>query len=282
MATDMKQNRLVPWFGSDAMEAPRIARPLDGCTWVGIPFAGGMSIVPHLKARSIVVNDIHRHVMNLAVVLSIPKYRQRMAETLPDLIYHPDVLAEAQRFCIEMERGGFDFSNCSQEANERWAVNYFICSWMGRSAVAGKKGEFKGKLPIRWSASGGDSNTRFRSAIESIDAWSATMQRCNFSCLDFREFLKECKDIPENGGYFDAPWVVDGKEYKHSFNEKDHRDLARLLSEFKKMRIVVRYGDAPLIRELYPADCWDWTEAESRTGGNSAKAEVLIIKRHVA
>ena len=40
-------------------------RLLDGCEWVGIPFAGGMSEVPHIKAHTVVVNDLHEGIITL-------------------------------------------------------------------------------------------------------------------------------------------------------------------------------------------------------------------------
>jgi DNA adenine methylase len=273
----MKQNRLVPWFGSDAMMAEQIAAHLDSCSWVGVPFGGGMSVVPHLKARSIVVSDVHRHVINLACEVSLPEARKQLAEMLSELPFHPDVLSDAQKFCSDFERdllAGKRFAY----SPARWALNYFICSWMGRSACAGKSNEFSGKLPVRWSASGGDSNTRFRSAVESIEAWGEAMRRCNFVCQDFREFLGNCKDMPENGIYCDPPWVVDGKDYKHSFTESDHRELAAILSGFTQIRVVIRYGDHPLIREIYPESDWRWVEEVSRTAGNNPKNEVLIVR----
>lgn len=276
MKAEMKQTRLVPWFGSDAMEAGRISKPLDGCSWVGIPFAGGMSIVPELKASCVAVNDKHRHVINLARVLVNCDDHYRFADELSREPFHPDVLADAQAHCRLMEHSPPDMD---EEILRQWAKSYFIASWMGRSGNGGTDDEFKGKLSVRWSTTGGDSNVRYRSAVKSIDAWVAAMQRCNFTCLDFRAFLEKCKDIPTAGLYCDPPWVIDGDRYKHTFAESDHRDLARILSEFEQLHVVLRYGDHQLIRELYPSDSWDWSEATGRTAGNNPKAEVLIVRK---
>lgn len=278
MSGAMTQKRFLPWFGSDAMIAKPISQQLRGCKHVTVVFAGGMSIVPELDASSIVVNDLHRAAINLACVISIPEYRERVTRYLSDLPFHPDVLKAAQAHCIEMERGGWDFSNINNDLSERWAINYFICSWMGRSGRGGTEDEFKGNLSVRWSASGGDSNKRYRSAVSSLDAWSEAMRRCQFSCMDYHELLCEkCKDIEGNGVYSDAPWPDDGNDYKHKFTERNHRELAEDLSRFTKARVVVRYGDHPLIRELYPPDKWNVIEQESRTQGNNGKAELLIV-----
>src|SRR5581483_2099678 len=60
---------LAPWYGSNRMLAAHVGKALDGCSWVGLPFCGGMSEVPHIKARTIVCNDRHRAILNLAAVV---------------------------------------------------------------------------------------------------------------------------------------------------------------------------------------------------------------------
>lgn len=258
------------------MNAHRVGELLTGCEWVGIPFAGGMSEVPHIKARTILVNDKHRHIMNMASCVSCDGSREQIVYALSDLPFHPDVLGYAQMHCIEMERAGWDFSKRDARPDPQWAVNYFISQWMGRSGEAGTDKEFSGKIPIRWNAGGGDSNIRYRSAIESLAAWSETMQRCTFSTLDFREFLCNClkHDVPKHGIYSDAPFPLGGEKYKHKFVEKDHRDLRDLLGKFQSARVVVRYYDHPLIRELYAG--WKWIEFTGRKQSNADAPEVLI------
>lgn len=82
------------------------------------------------------------------------------------------------------------------------------------------------------------------------------------------------------GIYSDPPWPDAGEEYLWRFTEQDHRDLAAILNRFERIRIVVRYGDHPLIRELYtPEDGWSWIECETRNQGNNAVKEALIVKR---
>lgn len=251
------------------MIAAEIGKLFDGCEWVGIPFAGGMSEVPHIKARGLLVNDLHRDVINLAACVAQPQTREWLAATADIQPFHPDILAQAQKNCRGEFSGGFD--------PER-ALSFFVSQWMGRSGQSGTDDEFNGNLAMRFTASGGGSNTRYRSAIESLEAWGQTLKRCEFSCLDWRVFLAKCQDRPKHGLYVDAPWPDDGDGYRHKFTEQDQRDLASGLRQFEYMRIVVRYGDHPLIRELYPEDEWTWKPLTSRTQGNNAKAEALIMR----
>ena len=64
-----KSQRFVQWFGSNSENAAEVGRLLEGCRFVGIPFAGGMSEVPFITAKQILANDLHRGVINLARVV---------------------------------------------------------------------------------------------------------------------------------------------------------------------------------------------------------------------
>ena len=61
---------------------------------VGIPFAGSMSEVPHIKARTILVSDKHRHVINLARVTRDDALRAQLIRGLRRQLFHPDELAD--------------------------------------------------------------------------------------------------------------------------------------------------------------------------------------------
>jgi len=39
----MKVKALMPWFGSNRLLAHRVGELLEGCSWVGVPFAGSMA-----------------------------------------------------------------------------------------------------------------------------------------------------------------------------------------------------------------------------------------------
>lgn len=272
----MPTRALAPWFGSGRMIAPLVGRELEGCSWVGIPFAGGMSEVAEITARSVAVNDLHRHVINLARVVASFGSRQELLRRLTRLPFHPDVLTSAQQYCrLHDPEGLYDF-DC--------ALNYFVCCWMGRSHKSGGVDEFNGGISTRWNANGGDSNVRYRSSLRGLVQWGRIMRRCSFTCLDAFDFLDKCPDTPETGIYVDAPWPDDGAKYKHKFGTLEQTQLAARLSEFRNARVVVRFGDHPLIRQLYPDDFtqkqfshWNWLRMEGRTQTNETKREVLIL-----
>jgi len=263
---------LAPWFGSNRMLGPEVGKALRGCKWIGIPFAGGISELAHIKASTIVVSDLHRDIINLACVVANPEGRAWLIREADAMPFHPDALETAQIRCKE--------SPPPVDLDCKRALWYFVACWMGRSAKAGTEDEFKGGLPVRWSATGGDSNTRYRSAIESLDAWGAIMRRCNFVCQDVFEFLDNVKDLDGHGLYLDPPFPGPGDAYKHKFTEAQHIRLAHVLSSFTVTRVVCRFYDHPLIRKLYPeAGRWTWNRLKGRKQSNDEAPEVLITNQ---
>lgn len=273
---ELKTTALAPWFGSNRMLAPIVGKELRGCKWVGVPFAGGMSELAHIKASTIVVSDLHRHVINLASIIGTPTLRPGVINWLESLPFHPDRLAFAQKFCREKERD-WAAGELFEKPDVRWAVEYFVTCWMGRSHKCGVDDEFNGKLSTRWNANGGDSNKRYRSAVESLDAWGEIMRRCNFSVLDCFDFLGRCEEAEGHGIYCDPPFPGPGDRYKHQFSEEQHCRLAHSLASFSVTRVVCRFYDHPLIRKLYPEGRWTWNRLKGRTQANEAAPELLII-----
>ena len=269
-----KITAIAPWFGGNRLLAAAVGEELAGCRWVGIPFAGGMSELLYINAPTIVVGDAHRHIINLANVLKDPYMGVRLMRRLKREAYHPDTLAEAQEWCKKA-----DYRPALDCRDVEAAHKYFIAVWMGRSGIAGGRDEFCGRMPHRWNANGGDSNTRYRSAVGSLNAWRRILQRCNFAVADCFDFLTKAKDEQENGLYCDPPFPDTGDKYRHKFTEGQHRQLAGVLAGFASARVVCRFYDHPLIRELYPEGVWTWRRLVGRKQSNAKAPEVLLINR---
>lgn len=280
----MKTNALAPWYGSNRTNAHRPAEFLRGIDWLVVGFAGGMSELKYLRARTILVNDRHRHVINLARV--VRDQHDVLKDMLQKCSFHPDELAESQEFCKNAEViggamaiGDNSLFGVPVIVNEmEWAYHYFVCAWMARNGTAGTKDEFDQSMSLRYTATGGDSAVRFRSATESLAEWSRLMRNWTFTTDEVFEMLQKCHDKPGHGGYFDAPWPGDGDAYKHGGGDFDHARLAADLESLRSMKVVVRYGDCELVRALYPEDKWKWHLLDGRTQANKAKAEVLLTR----
>lgn len=281
---NMKVTALASWFGSNRMLARHVGEELAGCAWVGVPFAGGMSELPHITARTLQVNDLHRHVINLARVAADGKLGPKLYRALRRMPYHPVALIAAQSRCAEREAVArtsdslFELKPAEVECPDlEWAIDYFVAAWMTRHGSAGTPGEFRTGQSLRWNANGGDSAAHFHNAACGLLPWRRVMRRCNFTTLDCFDFLAKCKNEPNHGIYCDAPWPDAGDGYTHRFDTAKQRKLAGVLRQFTKARVVIRFGDHPLIRELYnPAD-WTWVRHIGRTQTNADAAEVLIL-----
>jgi len=269
----IKITALAPWYGAARLIARHVGEELDGCKWVGVPFAGGMTELLYIQARTIVVSDLHKHIVNLAQCVACDTRRSQLIGRLRDTAFHPDTLAIAQTVCLsrEMER----CIRCSGDVE--WAYHFFLCAWMGRNGKAGTDAEFKGGLSVRWDAGGGDSCGRFRSAVRSLVGWRSVLRRCTFQVLDVFSFLDQCQDKEGHGIYCDPPFPGPGDDYRHKFSEEQHRELSARLTAFRKCRVVCRFYDHPLIRELYPKHHWTWRRMTGRDQANQIKPEVLLL-----
>lgn len=268
---------LVPWFGSNRTLAENVGRALDGCSWVGVPFAGGMCELAYIRARTMLVGDLHKCVINLARVVADPMKRAELIRRLEWKAFHPEELAHAQKVCLQVGP-----LVCDDETSLVLAENYFVAAWMGRNGEAGADSEFKSGLSVRWNAGGGDSVVRFRNAVDGLREWGEVFKRCTFIVLDVFKFLAKCKDLAGHGIYLDPPFPDAGDDYSHKFTEKQHCDLAATLAVFRNARIVCRFYDHPLIRELYPESRWEWNHFKGRKQSNAVGPEVLLTNRATA
>lgn len=268
---------LLPWYGSNRSCAAAVGKALSGCSFVAIPFAGSLAEVLHLDARTIAANDLHRRQMNLARVVKLDADDLRLL--LDGLPFHPDTLAEAQQRCASDDATPF-FPAGDVGAAAAW----FVAGWMARNSGptgAGTAKELAGNLSVRFDAGGGDSVTRWRNAADSLAAWQAAMQRCQFTTMDAFDFLDRQHDRPGHGVYADPPFPDAGDAYAHGLGENGQQRLAEVLASFEHARVVVRFHDHPLVRDLYPADHWHWTfPAGGRTQNNRKPPEVLLIRRN--
>lgn len=269
-------NAVAPWFGSARRQAEQIGEATRGCSWVGVPFAGSMCEIPAILsagANAISLNDLHRHLINMARVMADPILGASMQRRLRRQPFAIEVLRDAQKRASERPpaNGLLDLES---------ACDYFICAWMGRSAEAGREKEFRAGLAIRYGAGGGNSVLRFANAVGGIRAWRKILARCSFSCEDAIRFIKRANDRTDGCLYCDPDWPDAGAGYRHRIGNSGQQRLMEALSKKQKMRIVLRMGEHPLTRKLYPEkDGWKWLEIHGRNQGNNESTEWLIVKR---
>lgn len=265
----MKTKSALSYYGSDSEVAAELGAMFDHCQHVTIAMVGGASIIPHLKARAIVANDLHAHVINFYRVLSGTTWANDMRDSL-DLIRrcertlsHPAELELAQAELLSDNR-----------VARAWA--FWALCWLGRKGKGGTKNQ--GGMPsVRRTPSGGTNASRVRAAAGDLNEWARQFERCEWVSECFRKLLPKVADNKKCGLYVDGPWDGAGKLYLHGFHDEDHADLAHLLERFKETTVVVRYGDTPLIRKLYRN--WRIIEASSRDQCNAVKGELWITNQ---
>lgn len=266
----MKTKSALSYFGSDSEVAAELAALLDDCSHVTIPFVGGASILPHLKARAIVANDLHAAAITFYRFAS-GRYgeSQRLAlvRKCESTLSHPEE--------IELAKTYLDKLAMQLSVDYAWA--FWALCWIGRKGKGGTK--HQGGMPsVRRTANGGTNASRITAAAADLEAWAKQFKRCEWTQEDFCACLDKVADVPGCGIYCDPPWVGAGRNYLHTFTDVDHSVLAFCLDRFEQATVVLRYGDAPLIRDLYPADRWTWTQASSRTQANKVREEVWITR----
>lgn len=280
--------RLLPWAGSGQMVAPAAAKLIGNPAALYGVFAGGMSELAALYLqngklpRTLVYNDLHGDVINLARVLAQPEWRRRVVERLEWTPMHQDQLTQSQEICRLSPCA--EFGEAWADAAER-AFHYFCAVWMVISGKAGTPDEFKGKLSVRYDGGGGgDSAKRFRTGTEALEVWGRILQGGNFIRGDAFEFLPKLADESGVVVYSDSPFADKSITYRHDFaGPETHAQLAMYLHRFKSARVVIRYYDNELIRRLYPEDRWIWHLIEGgRKQSNAQAPEVLIESRRSA
>lgn len=262
----MRTKSALSYFGSDSEHAAALASKLDHCTHVTIPFVGGASILPHLKARAIVANDLNNAAINFYRCMSNLKCRTWLIDRCSHTLSHPDEIDTAWEFHTQQVQ--------ASPAEMAWA--YWALCWIGRKGKGGTK-QVGGMPSVRRTANGGSNASRLVAAAADLQAWAKHFARCEWQQVCFRELIPQIADHPDCGVYCDPPWIGAGGGYLHAFTDDDHWALSLHLQRFKETTVVVRYGDHPRIRELYKG--WDVTEVASRTQANNQTPEIWLCNR---
>lgn len=272
----MKTASPLSYFGSDAKVANRIGGYFDSCSHVTIACVGGASILPHLGATRIVCNDTNEFAINFyecVAGLHGERTKLDLIDCCENTLSHPAHLKKAA-----------DRLTSVLAIDQAWA--YWALCWLGRGGQGGtKKIADQKKTSFRMTPSGGSNASRLRSAAEDLTEWAKHFERCEFSCLDICELLPKVKFGNSNCGlYIDLPWIEEGDAYLEACDEQTHRDVSSVLFERSQSdgaRILARYGDHSLIRELYRDADWTITPIESRNQGNNAVKEIWITNYEV-
>jgi DNA adenine methylase len=298
-----KITAIAPWFGGKRTLAPHIVRELGKHSVYWEPFCGSLAVLfEKPKSSSETVNDLNGDLINLVRVVASdqgPDLFERLSRTM----FAEELVADAKA----MRR------TTAAIAPLDAAYWFFIESWMGRNGVAGTRAS-NTAFCVRYTSNGGDPAVRFRNAVASIPAWAERLMGVTVLSRDAFELLARIEDKAGTVIYCDPPYFTKGAKYAHDFDEPllefadgritpihwayelepgqpapkridAHAYLAKLLSRFKKTRVVVSYYDDQRLADLYP----NWTTVRLKatkamvnqgmrdSTGTTAAPEVLVI-----
>lgn len=277
----MKIKAIAPWFGGKRTMAPDIVKQIGPHEVYWEPFCGSMAVLMAKPVcRMETVNDLHRDLINLARVIRDPVAGAMFYRRLRR-VWACDDSFRAARGLLLQEGGPVGDLDVGR------AENYFIQSWLGMSGIAGSlAGEDGGRgIARRFTSAGGDSPTRFESAISSIPEWRARMRGIMILNGDAFEIISRIEDKEGTVIYADPPYIEKSEAYRHDFFGDDHQRLADLLGRFKRTRVVLSYYEHPEIDVMYPTwnkiDC-SRSKIISNAGngeyrGPTKAPEVLIV-----
>ena len=300
---DMKIRAIAPWFGGKRTLAPRIVQQLGKHTQYFEPFCGSMAVLfAKPSSQKETVNDLHFDLTNLANVLSLESWAERLYQRLSTTLFSEGLLDDAGDM---LEHQTEEEIQTPEQRLER-AYWYFLASWMGRNGTAGTE-RLDYQIAVRWTKNGGSPTVRFRNAVDSIPAWHRRLLGVVILRRDAMRFIDRFEDVPETAIYCDPPYPAEtrsnvadegekkgggGGRYLHEFKhgsglfaqQDDHARLAAALKTYKRARVVVSTYDCPRYRELYAGwtfiDCAMLKLLHQQNGrGQRAKEapEVLIV-----
>lgn len=276
----MKISALAPWYGSKRTLAPEIIRQLGPHSAYWEPFCGSCAVLLGKEPATYEsVNDLHRDLINLAMVLQDETKARDLYARAARTLFHETLCKEAKPHIA---------GECKQLGDVDRAYWYLVFSWFHLNGIAGTPVAHTGTFCVRYSSKGGNGATRWRSVIESIPDWHERLRCVQILNRSGFDLLEDIEDADGTAIYADPPYLKKGAKYVHDFTSDDHRRLADLLGRFTQTRVVVSYYDHPALADLYPM----WTKLDCSVAksmvnsgmrdksGRTDAPEVLLINGH--
>ncbi len=267
---------LVPYFGGKRNLASKIVAEIGSHRVWWDPFCGSLAVLFAKPAcRMETVNDLYGDLTNLARVLQDEALALALYSNLTRTLMAESLFQDSADVLRQ------PIPSLTPSADR--AYHFMVVSWLGRNGVTGTM-SYNAGYCVRYTSNGGHAARRWRSVVDSIPAWHDRLRNVTILSRDAFDLIPRIEDKDGTVIYVDPPYIVKGAKYVHDFTEAQHRELAELLSRFKRTRVIVSYYDHPLIDALY--DGWtkrtfEVTRAMANQGqrqrGKVKVCEVLMI-----
>lgn len=207
------------------------------------PYAGGSSVALSLLfneyVSKIVINDIDKSIY---------------------AFWH-SVLNDTDRLCKLINDTPISIDNWQKQKNIQKSKNRYGLLKVGFSTFFLNRTNRSGILNA--GVIGGNSQSgawkmdaRFNKKelikrIERIAYYKGKIELYNMDAIRLTQTLK--KDLPaQTLFYFDPPYYVKGKDlYLNFYNDGDHNEIAKEVSDLNKHKWIVTYDNVPFIQKLY-------------------------------
>lgn len=230
----MKINALAPWAGSKRQFAHIIAELAGKRRMWYEMFAGGVSLIWAQPICDVeMLCDLNDEIITVAHTL-----QNRPNEVL---LLLRDMSFSRETFDLAVA------NKTNMHDTASWTANRLAAWWMGLNGLAGT--EEKPVFGTRKTKTGGSPITRWNSFRESLPEMIERMKHCAFLHRDFRN-----TELPDEKGvviYADPPYVRKSFRYLKDFSYMDHHLLADKLNKIQRSKVIVSYGDDPLVDKLY-------------------------------
>lgn len=254
------------WYGGKFSHLDWLLPLLPPCEHYCEPFGGSGAVLLNRTPSPIeTYNDIDGEICNffrvlrgqkerLVEVIGLTPFSREEFGTACTIDPTLDPLERARRFYVRARQVR---TGLAQKASlGRWA-NCKLTSRAGMSGVV----------------------SRWLGAVEALPEIAERLLRVQIENRPALETIR-LYDSPQTFFYCDPPYIHetrgDSKAYGYEMSNKDHRELARVLSELQGMVAVSNY-DCALMEELYPSSKWRKIVGEERTNHATKGKRVEVL-----
>ncbi len=295
---------LAPWAGSKRTLAPKIGRLLGPHNSYLSPFiGGGADLFGKESAKNEFINDTNPWLIN--VYRCVKSHCGQLQEFLARRKFDKaEFLAAYQSVEGHKSRSVLPEGDLQRIM---LAADQLTVWWMGPNGLAGTT--TKPWFATRHTNTGGSPVTRWNSFRQSLPAMAERLRKVQIFNEDFRTlFARLPWDLDGVAIYCDPPYFKKAFDYEFEDDIQPdgtrkpfpHEQLAAVLNQFRRARVVVSYyderdepglfGGGSRLNELYPPERWEMIEfkvskasANARAGATKTTAtEVLLVKKGTA
>lgn len=244
---------------------------LHGCTY-GEAFCGGAGLAMKLLLR----HDVSKIVLN--------DYDPAVYSIWDAVVHHPDELCEfietVPLTIDEWYRCREVYRNGTQSSLELGKAAFYLnrtnrSGILSGGVIGGKNQTGKYKIDARFT------RTTLCKKVRAISSRSNDIKLYNLDVFDFMRDIAPAMGL-RSLLYLDPPYVQKGPGlYENSFNDGDHRQLAKSIKSYGS-KWMVTYDKDDLIDQLYtPSDEWNITIDEISVGYSAASERNTATERLV-